>query len=235
MTHGYNQDAMTLESLLLSRDREVVDILRPTLERLSIDVEICQGSRAASEILLSSKFDAVIVDCDDLQGGIDVLKGLRTGKSNQNSIAFAILNGDTTTQQAFELGAKFVLQKPISPQNAMRCFQAALGFMERERRRYFRHPVEMPVTMAFEHGQDIKAKTTNVSEGGMALGVIGHMPDSKIAKVIFTLPGSNFPMDPKAEIAWADGTGRVGVRFLDMPQASKEQLEKWLAQQLEMA
>jgi hypothetical protein len=53
--------------------------------------------------------------------------------------------------------------------------------------------------------------------------------------VIFTLPGSNFPMDPKAEIAWADGTGRVGVRFLDMPQASKEQLEKWLAQQLEMA
>jgi DNA-binding response OmpR family regulator len=224
---------MTLESLLLSRDREVVDILRATLERLSIDVEICQGSRAANEILSSSKFDAVIVDCDDLQGGIDVLKGLRTGKSNQNSIAFAILNGDTTTQQAFELGAKFVLQKPISPQNAMRCFQAALRFMERERGRYFRHPVEMPVTIAFDHGQELKAKTTNVSEGGMALGVTGHLPDSKIAKVTLTLPGLSFPMDPKAEIAWADGTGRVGVRFLDMPQTSKDQLEKWLAQQLE--
>jgi DNA-binding response OmpR family regulator len=224
---------MTLESLLLSRDREVVDILRPTLERLSIDVEVCQGSRAASEILLSSKFDAVIVDCDDLQGGIDVLKGLRTGKSNKNSIAFAILNGDTTTQQAFELGAKFVLQKPISPQNAMRCFQAALGFLERERRRYFRHPVEILVTVVFEHGQELKVKTTNVSEGGMALDVAGSLPETAIAKVIFTLPGMSLPMDPKAEVAWSDGTGRVGVRFLDMPQAAKEQLEKWLGEQLE--
>jgi len=232
MTGGYDEVAMTLESLLLSRDREVVDILRPTLERLSIDVEVCQGSRAASEILLSSKFDAVIVDCDDLQGGIDVLKGLRTGKSNKNSIAFAILNGDTTTQQAFELGAKFVLQKPISPQNAMRCFQAALGFMERERRRYFRHPVEMPVTIVFDHGQELKVKATNVSEGGMALDVAGRLPDTAIAKVIFTLSGMNLPMDPKAEVAWSDGTGRVGIRFLDMPKAAKEQLEKWLSEQL---
>jgi CheY-like chemotaxis protein len=227
---------MTLESLLLSRDSEVVDILKPTLEHLSIHVEICQGARAATDILGSSKFDAVIVDCDDIPGGIDVLNCVRKGKSNQNSIAFAILNGSsTTTQQAFDLGAKFVLQKPISPMNARRCFEAALGFMERERRRYFRHPVEMPVTIVFDHGQEIKATTTNVSEGGMALGVTGQLPDSKIARVIFTLPGMTFPMDPKAESAWADGTGRVGVRFLNMAKSSKEQLENWLAAQLATA
>jgi CheY-like chemotaxis protein len=224
---------MTLESLLLCRDSEVVDILKPTLERLSIHVEICEGSRAAIDILASSKFDAVIVDCDDLPGGIDVLESVRKGKSNQNSIAFAILNGTrTTTRQAFDVGAKFVLQKPISPKNAMRCFEAALGFMERERRRYFRHPVEMPVTIVFDHGQELRAASTNVSEGGMALGVVGKLPDSRIVKVIFTLPGMTFPLDPKSESAWADGTGRVGVRFLDMPKSSKEQLEKWLSQQL---
>jgi DNA-binding NtrC family response regulator len=224
---------MTLESLLLCRDSEVIEILNPTLASLSIHVEICQGSRAATEILASSKFDAVIVDCDDLPGGIDVLDSIRKGKSNQNSIAFAILNGaSTTTQQAFDRGAKFVLQKPVSPKNALRCFEAALGFMERERRRYFRHRVEMPVVIVFKHGQEIKATTTNVSEGGMALGIAGRLPEGKIAKVIFTLPGMTFPMDPRAENAWADGTGQVGVRFLDMAKNSKEQLEKWLAQQL---
>jgi CheY-like chemotaxis protein len=226
---------MNLESLLLSRDSEVVDILKPVLEQLSIHVEICQGSRAATDILGSSKFDAVIVDCDDVPGGIDVLNCGRKGKSNRNSTAFAILNGSTTTQQAFDLGAKFVLQKPIAPVNARRCFEAALGFMERERRRYFRHPVEMPVTIVFDHGQEIKATTTNLSEGGMALGVTGQLPDSKIVRVIFTLPGMTFPMDPKAESAWADGTGRVGVRFLDMAKSSKEQLENWLAAQLARA
>jgi DNA-binding NtrC family response regulator len=167
----YDEDAMRLESLLFSYDSEVVDILKPTLERLSIHVEICRGSRAASDILASSKFDAVIVDCDDLPGGIDVLNAVRKGKANQSSIAFAILNGTSaTTQQAFDLGAKFVLQKPVSAKNATRCFAAALGFMERERRRYFRQPVEMPVTVVFDQGEEMKATTMNVSQGGMALG-----------------------------------------------------------------
>lgn len=222
---------MRLESLLFSRDSEVVDILKPTLERLSIHVEICRGSGAASDILASSKFDAVIVDCDDLPGGIDVLNAVRKGKANQSSIAFAILNGSSaTTQQAFDLGAKFVLQKPVSAKNATRCFAAALGFMERERRRYFRQPVEMPVTVVFDQGEEMKATTMNVSQGGMALGVTGKLPESRISKVIFTLPGTTLLLDLKAERAWTDGSGRAGVRFLDLGKTSKEQMEKWLAQ-----
>jgi hypothetical protein len=47
---------MTLESLLLSQDAEVVRVLRPTLEKLSIEVEICQDARKASEILIAEKF-----------------------------------------------------------------------------------------------------------------------------------------------------------------------------------
>jgi c-di-GMP-binding flagellar brake protein YcgR len=107
--------------------------------------------------------------------------------------------------------------------------------MERERRRYFRHPVEMPVTIVFDQGQEMKATTTNVSEGGMALAVTGKLPGGRISKVIFTLPGLTLPLDPKAESAWADGAGRVGVRFLEMPKTSKQHLEKWLVEQLAKA
>src|SRR5690349_5769798 len=60
---SYNH-CMTLESLLLSRDPELVRVLRPTLEKMSIDVELCQEARAGSDMLVSDKFDAVIVDCD---------------------------------------------------------------------------------------------------------------------------------------------------------------------------
>ena len=58
---------MNLESLLVCRDAEVVRVLRPTLEKLSIEVEVSAAARSGAEILTSSKFDAVIVDCDDLQ------------------------------------------------------------------------------------------------------------------------------------------------------------------------
>ena len=34
---------MPLESLLLSRDPEIIRVLQPALEKLSIDVEVCRG------------------------------------------------------------------------------------------------------------------------------------------------------------------------------------------------
>jgi DNA-binding response OmpR family regulator len=147
---------MRLESLLLSRDAEVVRVLQPALEKLSIEVEVCRGVNSGHEILRTEKFDAIIVDCDDLDGGLRVLEGLRKAPSNKNSVTFAILNGTTTTQQAFQMGANFVLQKPISTLNATRCFSAALNFMIREQRRYFRHPVEIPATLEFGEGRKLK-------------------------------------------------------------------------------
>ena len=224
---------MGLDSLLLTRDPEVIRVLQPTLGKLSIEVEVCQGASSGNEILCSEKFDAVIVDCDDLQGGLEVLAGLRKGTSNRNSAAFAILNGSTTTHRAFELGANFVLQKPISALNAMRCFSAALGFMARERRRYFRRPVEISVTLVFGQGEEMKAKTTNISEGGMAIRFSGKLRKGGISKVIFTLPETQEAMEPRADLAWADEAGRAGIRFVEMPQSSQQQLEHWLVEQME--
>ena len=180
---------MPLESLLLSRDPEVIRVVQPALEKLSIDVEVCRGVNSGQEILRTEKFDAMIVDCDDLKGAVSVLEGLRKSVSNKNSVTFAIVNGSTTTQQAFKMGANFVLQKPISALNARRCFSAAINFMIRERRRYFRFPVEMPSTLSFGEGQKMKVTVTNLSEGGMAIFFRGPLPKGSVSTVTFKLPG----------------------------------------------
>jgi CheY-like chemotaxis protein len=224
---------MTLESLLLSRDAEVVRVLRPTLERLSIAVEVCQEANKASEILIAEKFDAVIVDCDDLQGGLEVLQCLRATPSNQNSVAFAVLNGKkTTTQEAFGMGVNFVLQKPISSLNASRCFHAALSFMERERRRYFRLPVKMPVRVVLPE-KELKATSTNISESGIALMLHHALPKNAATHLQFTLPNTTLTLEVEAEVAWADLKGHVGLRFLKVPQSSQQLLEDWLSQHME--
>ncbi len=222
-----------LESLLLSRDAEVFRILRPTLEKLSIEVEICQDAKKASEVLIADKFDAVIVDCDDLPGGAEVLEGLRATPSNRSSVTFAIVNGKrTTTQQAFGMGVNFVLHKPLSVLNVSRCFHAALGFMLRERRRYFRHAVKMPVTIVVGE-KEIKATATNISEGGIALLVHHALPKNAVARLQFNLPESRISLDIEAEVAWADLNGGVGLRFPKLPPQTQEQLEGWLNNQME--
>src|SRR5271166_4436163 len=222
---------MTLESLLLSQDAEVVRILRPTLEKLSIEVEVCQEAKKASEILIAEKFDAVIVDCDDMQGGMEVLQGLRATPSNKSSVTFALLNGKkTTTQEAFGMGVNFVLQKPISSLNASRCFRAALNFMVRERRRYYRQPVKMLVTVVLGE-KELKATSTNISEGGMALMLHQALPKDATPRLQFTLPETKLSLDVEAQVTWADIKGHVGLRFLNVPQSSQELLEKWLNEQ----
>lgn len=224
---------MTLESLLLSQDLDVVRILRPTLEKLSIQVEVCQEAKKASEILSTEKFDAVIVDCDDLTGGVEVLQQLRATNSNKSSVAFAVLNGKkTTTQQAFGMGVNFVLQKPVTGLNAARCFNAALNFMERERRRYYRHPVEMPVTVVLNE-KKWDAKSTNISEGGMAIVTSQALPKNGNPHLQFALPEGKVVLDVESKIAWSDAKGRVGFRFVNLPQSSQELLEQWLNEQME--
>jgi CheY-like chemotaxis protein len=225
---------MTLESLLVCRDAEVVRVMQPTLQKLAIEVEVSAAARSGAEILSSAKFDAIIIDCDDLQGGVDVLRNLRKTASNKTSVSFAILNGKTTTQQAFEMGANFVLQKPITTAGTLRCFHTAMSFMVREKRRYFRCPVEVPVRLEFGQGEELKAIATNLSEGGMAIHFEGTLNRKPISKVHFTLPGTKVAMEPKGEVAWADGLGRAGIRFQEVPESSREQLEKWIMRKLEM-
>jgi len=224
---------MTLESLILSEDPELVRVIRPTLEKLSIDVEICHEARAGADILITDKFDAVIVDCDDLTGGLAVLQGLRSTPSNKNSVAFAVLNGKRTTMQdAFGMGANFVLQKPISTLNASRCFHAALNFMIKERRRYFRQPVKMQVKVIYE-GKTLNATSTNISEGGIAVMLREAPPKGAAPHLKFSIPNSNIHMEVEAEVAWVDVKGLAGFRFQNVPESSKAELEQWLDDQIE--
>jgi DNA-binding response OmpR family regulator len=224
---------MTLESLLLSQDPELVRVVRPTLEKLSIDVEVCQDARAGSDILISSKFDAIIVDCDDLNGGLALLQGLRNTPSNKSSVAFAVLNGKrTTTQEAFGMGANFVLQKPISTLNASRCFHAAVNFMLKERRRYFRQPVKMDVQVVLE-GKTIHANSTNISEGGIALILREALPKGATPHLKFSLPDSTLRFEVEAEVAWTDFKGIAGFRFQNVPHSTKAELEQWLDERME--
>ena len=217
----------------MSQDDEVIRILRPTLDKLAIAVEVCQEAKKASEILISEKFDAVIIDCDDMPGGVEVLQGLRATPSNRSSVAFALLNGKkTTTQEAFGMGVNFVLQKPVNTLNASRCFHAALNFMERERRRYFRQPVKMAVRVVLGE-KELQAMSTDISEGGIALMLRQSLPKNATPRVQFTLPDTKLALDVESQLAWADLKGRVGLRFLNVPQSSVELLERWLNQQLE--
>ena len=67
----------------------------------------------------------------------------------------------------------------------------------------------------------------------MAIRVLGKLAKDAQAQVRFTLPGVNISLELKGQVAWADGTGHAGIRFVEVPQSSQYQLEKWLTDHLQ--
>jgi c-di-GMP-binding flagellar brake protein YcgR len=104
--------------------------------------------------------------------------------------------------------------------------------MVKERRRYFRQPIKMAVNVVLDD-KEVKATSTNISEGGMALMLREALPKGAMPHLTFVLPGINLNMNVEAEVAWVDIKGRVGCRFHNVPQSSQLLLEKWLDDQME--
>jgi CheY-like chemotaxis protein len=223
-----------LKALLLTRDQEVLRVIRRVLETVTIDLETITSTDAARQAIGRRKFDAVLVDCDDVQSGCEVIRELRQGKSNAKAIVFAITNRVTTTKDAFNLGANFVLEKPISPDRAARSLRAAHGLILRERRRYHRHEVKTTARVTYGSLRDVPVPMSNISEGGVALGAT-RTPDMKgVVHLRFQLPGCDKALEAKGEFVGSSSGGKhVGIRFTTMPSTSKSELEAWLIRQLE--
>src|ERR1700757_1014309 len=189
---------MELRSLLLSEDQAMIEVVQRALLDLGIGVEVYSTADWAREDLADSKFDAVIVDCE-VSGASGLLKMVRTSASNGRALTFAIVNGDAGLHDAFELGANLALQKPISLDRARSSLRAAYGLIMQERRRYFRHPLDIAVRISPNERVQHVGNALNISEGGMALKCHDELQLQTNVKLIFLLPGDTAETEARAD------------------------------------
>ena len=222
--------SMALEALILSSDPEVLKTMSRVLDDANIDLRICASAEEALEILNRHKYDTFVVVCDDVPGAPDVLQQLRKGKSNKSCIAFALLNGRTSVREAFEMGANFALDKPVSMERATRSVKAAQGLIMRERRRYYRHLVTATGTIIVDGVTELPVSIITISEGGVSIECTRKLDEGGAARLRILLPGSETYLDLKGEVIWSDTEGRAGIRFQVLPVETKKELESWLEQ-----
>jgi len=222
--------SMALEALILSQDPQVLNTMSRVLDDANIDIRVCSSAAEAVQILNRHKYDTFVVDCDDVPGAPDVLQQLRKGKSNKSCIAFALVNGRTNVRQAFELGANFALDKPVSMERAVRSVRAAQGLIMRERRRYYRHLVTATGTIVVDGATELPVSIITISEGGVSIECTRQLDRGGAARLRILLPGSKIYLDLKGEIIWSDTEGRAGIRFQVLPLETKKELDSWLEQ-----
>src|ERR1700693_10872 len=107
---------MNLHSLVLCSDEKILRVLRRVLGDLEISIDHCAEADGAIHKLTRQRYEAVIGDCADERVASQVLRSARAAPCNNRAVAVAILDSDRAVRSAHELGAHFVLYKPISPE-----------------------------------------------------------------------------------------------------------------------
>ncbi len=219
---------MNFQSLLVCSDDRTLRVLRNVLGELEIEVEHCADAAVATRKLAQQHYEAVIIDCTDKRD-FSLLQGVRSGQHNRKSMAVAIIDADTNLHAAFDVGANFVVYKPISIGKAKSSFRAARALMKQERRRSIRLNVNIPAYFRFHNGDGEQATITGLSEGGLSArfgtplrkkpGVIG---------VCFALPDTTIVVEATGMMAWQDSRRRAGIQFATLSEPSRLGLKEWL-------
>ncbi|HJT69907.1 MAG TPA: PilZ domain-containing protein [Terriglobales bacterium] len=219
-----------LQALLLCSDDKIVRVLRRVLTDLEIGVEHCMHLDAAVQKLTRQRFEAVIVDCTTQEIANKMLRGIRSAPANKRAISLAIINGQKDLKSAFELGAHFVLIKPIALDQTKASFRSVRALMKRERRRHARIAVEIPVKIDWVGApRGMQVVTADLSENGIAVTSKSKLPPQ--FSLSFSLPGASAEINCRGELAW-EGKPLQGIRFRDLSLEASDQLKAWIARQL---
>ena len=220
---------MARTALLWCAEDQTVQVLRAILHDLNIAVEVCGRREAAETRLSEQRFDAVIVDFDgQVEAASAVLRKARQTSLNHNTLAITVVSGSSLVREIFALGSNFVLYKPISEERARTSLKAARSLMGRERRRAVRLPVHSRATLDYSTTENAQATLVDISEEGTAIQSENRLPPSCKVYFKFNLPHQSSSVRLSAEVVWQDSAGRVGMRFVDVPQGSRRVLRDWL-------
>ncbi len=217
---------MEMKALLLCEESESIYVLSDVLGDLEVTLELCHDRDQALDRLLHERFEAIIVDCQ-VADATDMLRYVRLTGDNKNCVSLALVENLGSMQGALDNGANFVLCKPLAAEAVARTVRAMKGLIFRMGRRAIRVAVQ---TLAFVeidcHAEH--AIMLDLSKGGMAIQALAPVEASRVLQLRFDLPGTKKRLQISGEIAWADASGRAGIRFTDVPEQCLSALKDWI-------
>ena len=221
---------MALKSLIVCADTKAVQVLRQIFEGLGVGVEHCEHSSLATSRVATGSFDAIVIDGAD-PNGLQLMSTARHSSENHTSLIVVLVDAREQVRELFTRGANFVLYKPITPERAVSSLRAARSMMRREKRGKLRIRLHAQATIAYANAENVPATLLDLSEDGLAIQSERRLPQRCKVYFQFSLPGQKSVVRLSGEVVWQDTSGRVGIRFADVPQASRRALIDWIKSQ----
>lgn len=219
---------MTLLALLVTNDDSAAEVLGRLLPASGLAVERLSDFATALDRLQQQRFDALVIDFEDPQAAAGLLDEARKLNAWVPLVTIALVADQRQTRDIQSSGAHFVLYKPLSDDKAKACLRAVVGLLNRERRRAHRVPVQAPVELSLPDTRTAEGILLDLSETGMDVLTAEPQVAGALFDVHFQLPGGGIEVKTRGEVAWAHPNGQTGVRFVELDESTKAELQVWL-------
>jgi protein TonB len=122
---------MGYQALLFCPDEKLARVVSQVFSELDFTAEPVHEPFAAVKKLMSQRYDAIVVDCENEQNASLLFKSARNSSSNQSSLAIALVEGQAGVAKAYRIGANLVLTKPINVEQAKGTLRVARGLLRK--------------------------------------------------------------------------------------------------------
>jgi TonB family protein len=122
---------MGYQALLFCPDDKLARVVSQVFTELDFAVELVHEPFGAVKKLMTQRFDALVVDCENEQNASLLFKSARNSSSNQSSLAIAVVEGQAGVAKAYRIGANLVLTKPINVEQAKGTLRVARGLLRK--------------------------------------------------------------------------------------------------------
>lgn len=217
-----------LEFLLVSNDYATLTAVSGGVKRYEARMALVPTAEAARELLGRRKIDGVFVDMA-VDGALQLIGAVRKGASNARAAVFACVKTSGETTQALSAGANFALRAPLTVEGVALHITIAKEILLREKRRYFRHPVNLTV-MLKEGAEEQQGRMTNLSEGGMALRSARPLKHGATVEFWFEFTFGE-EVSGRGQVAWTSTEGMAGILFQTIHGMGRGYLGMWLTAQ----
>lgn len=227
-------NAAETRALLVSPDPAMCKVFSDLLDEIGVVVKNHIDAAAIAHELTSSKFEALVLDFDEIADTRPVIQRVRESHSNRNVLVFAVATDASARQRAFELGANFTFERPFARPHIKRMLRTAYQLMLHQRRHYFRCAIDLPVRIIQSRSAgELKCTTINVSSRGMAVSTPSAMKAGEEVWLSFHISEASLNISAAGTVVWDDKHGKAGLSFQCVSSDMQHQLDLWLDSQFQ--
>lgn len=220
-----------IQALLVSPEESMSLLFGELFGEMGVAMHHCSDALHVDSALSMSKFEALILDFDNVDSGVEIVHSLRESSASKDAIVFAVASDEAARQSAFSSGANFAFTRPFARPPIRQALQTAYALMLHDRRRYFRCPLECPVKITRVSGEILQAAAINISANGMAVAVSVSLQPGEKLEVSFSVLDTDVSVKGFGTVVWDDKHGKAGMIFQCSSPETEQKLATWLNEQ----